>query len=106
MQVAREIQETPTGQRVRRELEADGYQVEFWATGPGACLMGLHLEADGILFLDQGEAALRTGENVLELVAGDRVLLPAGTGFSIENRGFGPLSWLTGRRLAQVRLAR
>lgn len=106
MELARKIQESPAAQGRRRELEEDGYQVEFWATGPGACLMGLHLEADGILYLDEGKAALRTGDHVLELGAGDQVLLPAGTGYSIENRGFGPLSWLTARRRAEVRLAR
>jgi mannose-6-phosphate isomerase-like protein (cupin superfamily) len=106
MELAREIQESPAAQKMRRDFERDGYQVEFWATGPGACLMGLHLEADGILYLDSGHAALVTGKHVLELTAGDQVLLPAGAGFRIENRGPGTLSWLTARRRPDIHLVR
>lgn len=92
------IEEGAAARKVRAELEAEGYTVEFWSTGPGARLMGLYLEEDGLLFVETGSARLDVDERHLDLGEGDRVLVPAGSGYSILNQGRGPLSWIVACR--------
>lgn len=93
------LPESEAAQAFRMQLEASGYAVEYWSSGPGAILMGLELREDGLIYVDAGEAVLEVEETEFVLRAGDQKLVPRGAPHSIRNRGKSPLTWLSAVRI-------
>lgn len=80
------------------ELEAEGMETETWTLGAGGSWMGLSFDFDRLIILSEGEGQLLVGDHSFPLAEGDRMLIPAGSSFMMENRGQEPMSWVRGVR--------
>ena len=90
--------ERPDAQRLREQLEQEGYSVFQWTDAPGT-KYGPHEHAeDQSHWIVSGELELRVAHESYTLRAGDRDYLPANTTHSAVVPGDEPVVYLIGAK--------
>lgn len=82
-----------------RQLRAEGFEPELWIDPPGRQWRNFRHDVDEYVWILSGKARVTIGGEVVELAAGDRVLIPAGALHSLENIGSANLVWLAAFRI-------
>ena len=79
-----------------RQLRAEGFQPLLWMDPPGQVWHDFGCEADYFIWVLSGTARVTLRGKVVDLAAGDRLFIPVGSVYSLENTGSSKLVWLAG----------
>lgn len=83
---------------IREDWAAQGFSCEVWIDPPGQIWHDFQHDVDEMVVLLEGECQIEASERVTRMIAGDEMLIPAGTRHTVRNVGTGPARWLHGYR--------
>lgn len=87
---------------IRADWASQGFSCELWVDPPGQIWHDFQHEVDEMVVLLEGECLIEMNERVVRMVAGDELMIPAGTRHTVRNSGTGPARWLHGYRTAHA----
>lgn len=85
---------------LRTDWASRGFSCEVWVDPPGQVWHDFQHDVDEMVALLEGECLIEMNDRVVRIVAGDELMIPAGTRHTVRNCGPGPARWLHGYRAA------
>lgn len=83
---------------IREDWATQGFSCEVWIDPPGQIWHDFQHDVDEMVVLLEGESQIDMNGRAIRMVAGDELLIPAGTLHTVRNCGSGPARWLHGFR--------